>query len=393
MKISEPVNKQNVYKDQYHQQQAQCLRRPGWLCTGPTWGYTECLTSRAKGFLFPCALELHDLSQMRFAFVYLLKGVRSESDYDLYCCFRFYKDEDISPWNYRRRPFWCLILIIQVDIVKNQRFVFQLVEQSAKTFEQPWFSVYFREGNHRNARHHRHWHRHGCRSRRWRTFDTNSKLGNRNLVFEKGGLVYRPYHPNAARPSGFGEDRDQQNDTFFGKIISSRTRKRARNGRVILCSFLADVVLSIPCAHDGYLRKKFGTEFCDQLVNTWYKETEALMGLSSHDKHLPSEFHGTAEYRDGVNGSGDASLPIFSQNKSFDFTLGAFSPIDSAWHSHEEVSECVEHLNWKILLQDRDSQYHAIWRRHLPEERRFGKASCRHEDRVGSWERRLSPAI
>jgi len=49
-------------------------------------------------------------------------------------------------------------------------------------------------------------------------FDTNSKLGSRAksvLVVEKGGLPFHSHCLNASRPSGFGEDRGQQNDTFF----------------------------------------------------------------------------------------------------------------------------------------------------------------------------------
>ena len=100
--------------------------------------------------------------------------------------------------------------IIQVDAAKNQRFIFQLVEPSAKTFEQLWFKLTPEKaatetydiiaiGTGMGV---------GVVGD---LFDNNPKLGNRAesiLVIENGGLVFHSHRLVAARLSGFGEDGD-----------------------------------------------------------------------------------------------------------------------------------------------------------------------------------------
>ena len=53
------------------------------------------------------------------------------------------------------------------------------------------------------------------------------------------GLSFYSHCLNAAHPSGYGEDRGQQNDTFFALF---RTRIKSNFRRVVPCSILVDMV-------------------------------------------------------------------------------------------------------------------------------------------------------
>ena len=251
-----------------------------------------------------------------------------------------------------------------MDTARNQRFVFQLVEQSAKTFEQLWFQltpenaatetydiIVIGTGM-------------GAGVVAGDLFDTNSKLGNRAksvLVIEKGGLVFHSHCLNAARPSGFGEDRGQQNDTFFAlfkenyQFKDPKQSKEWKGGPMFnLGGRGAAWGLFIPRIHDEYLRKKFGTELCDQLVNTWYKEAEALMGLclpmtNTFHQNLMERLN--AETGLGCQWQWGRIASEFNQSKNFDFALGAFSPIDKLLEiamskGRNDDGTCVEHPNW-----------------------------------------------
>jgi choline dehydrogenase-like flavoprotein len=256
-----------------------------------------------------------------------------------------------------------------VDAAKNQRFVFQLFEQSAKTFEQLWFQltpekaatetydiIVIGTGM-------------GAGVIAGDLFDTNSKLGDRAksvLVIEKGGLVFHSHCLNAARPSGFGEDRGQQNNTFYAlfrenyQFKDPKQSKEWEGGPMFnLGGRGAAWGLFIPRIHDENLRKKFGTELCDQLVNTWYKEAEGLMGFCLP---MTNTFHQNLMERLNIEtGLGcqwqwGRIASEFSQSKNFDFALGAFSPIDKLLEiamskRRNDDGTCVEHPNWKILLK------------------------------------------
>lgn len=92
------------------------------------------------------------------------------------------------------------------------------------------------------------------------------------LVIEKG-LVFHSHCLNAARPSCFGEDRSQQTFfTLFGEKYQFKDPKQSKEWKSgPMFNFGergAAWSLFIPRIHDEYLCKKFGTEPCDQLVNT-----------------------------------------------------------------------------------------------------------------------------
>ena len=121
-------------------------------------------------------------------------------------------------------------------------------------------------------------------------FDTNSRLGEKAksvLVIEKGGLTFHSHCLNAARPSGYGEDRGQQNDTFFAlfkknyKFKDPKQESEWKGGPMFNVGGRgAAWGLFCPRIHDEPLEANFGTDLAKQLIRTWYKEAESLMSLS-----------------------------------------------------------------------------------------------------------------
>ncbi|KIJ91507.1 hypothetical protein K443DRAFT_14331 [Laccaria amethystina LaAM-08-1] len=182
---------------------------------------------------------------------------------------------------------------------KNQRFVFQLVKR--KTFEQLRFQLIPEKaaieeydiivvGTGMGA---------GVVA--GDLFNRNSKLGwgaKIVLVIEEGGLPFHSHCLNASRPSGFGEDRGQQNDKFFSLFKEDyqfRDTKKLNDWKGPMFSLGgrgAAWGLFAPCIHDENLRNNFGTYLADKLV----------------------EWGGTAFE--------------FNKSKNFDFAIGAYSPID-----------------------------------------------------------------
>ena len=70
-------------------------------------------------------------------------------------------------------------------------------------------------------------------------FDNNSRLGRnaKSVLVEKGGLAFPSHCLNTAR--GYGEDRGQQNDTFFALFKF----KVSDQSKLWTCSISADVML------------------------------------------------------------------------------------------------------------------------------------------------------
>ncbi|KAK7463480.1 hypothetical protein VKT23_006829 [Stygiomarasmius scandens] len=264
-------------------------------------------------------------------------------------CVHFYKDQDVTE-------------------AKNQRFVFQLVETSGKTFEQLWFQltpqkaateaydiIVIGTGM-------------GAGVIAGDLFDSNSRLGSNAksvLVIEKGGLPFHSHCLNAARPSGFGEDRGQQNDTFFAlfrenyKFKDPKQIQEWKGGPMFnLGGRGATWGLFVPRIHDQSLRKELGSQLGDELIHTWYQKAEDLMDLS-----LPTTnaVHQNLMERLNVKTQRECQwqwgriASEFSESKNFDFAKGAYSPIDKLLEiamSKDRKSDgtCVEHPNWKILI-------------------------------------------
>ncbi|KDR79154.1 hypothetical protein GALMADRAFT_208619 [Galerina marginata CBS 339.88] len=264
-------------------------------------------------------------------------------------CVHFYQDQD-------------------VDAAKNQRFVFQLV-QKPKTFEQLWFQltpekaatasydiIIIGTGM-------------GAGVIAGDLFDTNSRLGSGAksvLVIEKGGIPFHSHCLNAARPSGFGEDRGQQNDTFFSlfkddyQFKDPKYIKEWKGGPMFnLGGRGAAWGLFVPRIHDDNLRKEFRTNLYNQLTDTWYKEAEDLMDLylpttNAVHQHLMERLNIKTQNRCQWQWGRIASE--FSDPKNFDFAVGAYSPIDKLLEiamskDRNPDGTCVEHPNWKILLR------------------------------------------
>ena len=199
-------------------------------------------------------------------------------------------------------------------------------------------------------------------------FDTNSRLGSGAksvLVIEKGGLPFHSHCLNAARPSGFGEDRGQQNDTFFAlfkenyQFKDPNQTKEWKGGPMFnLGGRGAAWGLFAPRIHDDHLRKEFGNTLYQQLVSNWYKEAENLMDL-----FLPmtNAIHQNIMERLNIKTEAECQwqwgriASEFSESKNFDFAVGAYSPIDKLLEiamSKDRTPDgaCIEHPNWKILI-------------------------------------------
>ena len=251
----------------------------------------------------------------------------------------------------------------------NQRFVFEPVEQSGKkTFEQLWFQltpekaatesydiIVIGTGM-------------GGGVVAGDLFDTNSKLGTSAksvLVIEKGGLAFHSHCLNAARPSGFGEDRGQQNDTFFAlfkedyQFADKEQAKEWKGGPMFnLGGRGAAWGLFVPRIHDQHLIKKFGEPLHNELVRTWYTKAEELMDLSlpkTETIHRNLMERLNIETGLGCQWEWGRIASEFSESKNFDFALGAYSPIDKLLEiamsqGRNDDQSCVEHSNWKILL-------------------------------------------
>ncbi|KAG6809519.1 hypothetical protein H0H92_015932 [Tricholoma furcatifolium] len=221
-------------------------------------------------------------------------------------------------------------------------------------------------------------------------FDTDSKVGHRAksvLVIEKGGVPFHSHCFNAARPIGFGEDRGQQNDTFFSLFkqnyaFKDETQAREWNAGEMfnLGGRGAAWGLFSPRIHDETLEKEFGTDLRQQLVGEWYRKAEDLMGLFNPKT---SSYHASLMERlNMVSGRGcqwqwGRIASEFQDDRNFDFARGAYSPIDKLLEiamskdRDSKTGKTIEHKNFKILIHsdvrslerdpNKDDVYSGVW--------------------------------
>ena len=200
-------------------------------------------------------------------------------------------------------------------------------------------------------------------------FDTNTRLGKNAksvLVIEKGGLAFNSHCLNAARPSGYGEDWGQQNDTFFALFKDDYAFKDPDQSKLWKAGPMFNIGgrgaawgLFCPRIHDEPLEAKFGTDLYKDLRDTWYTEAETLMALSLP---LTNTIHQNIMDRMNIKTKSKGCqwqwgriASEFSDSRNFDFAQGAFSPIDKileiAMSKHRDSSGAsIEHPNWKILI-------------------------------------------
>ena len=200
-------------------------------------------------------------------------------------------------------------------------------------------------------------------------FDTNTRVGKNAksvLVIEKGGLAFHSHCLNAARPSGFGEDRGQQNDTFFALFRNSYKFKDPNQSKEWKGGPMFNVGgrgaawgLFCPRIHDEPFAAKFGTNLSKEILDTWYKEAESLMDLSLP---LTNTTHQNVMERMNIKTKSKGCqwqwgriASEFSESRNFDFARGAYSPIDKILEiamskARDSSGACIEHPNWKILI-------------------------------------------
>ena len=193
-------------------------------------------------------------------------------------------------------------------------------------------------------------------------FDTNSRLGKDAksvLVIEKGGLAFHSHCLNAARPSGFGEDRGQQNDTFFAFFRDNYTFKDPEQSKLWNGGPMFNVGgrgaawgLFCPRIHDEPFAAKFGTNLSKEILDIWYKEAETLMQLSLP---LTNTIHQYVMERLNVKTKSNECqwqwgriASEFSESRNSDFALGAYSPIDEILETamskdRDSSGACIEH--------------------------------------------------
>ena len=202
-------------------------------------------------------------------------------------------------------------------------------------------------------------------------FDTNSKIGENAkniLVIERGNLVFHSHCLNASRPSGLGEDRGQQNDTFFDAFkrdfpgaLESAGGPTEWKGGPMYCvgGRSAAWGLFAPRVHDKTLDRFFPPVVKEELLKEYYDKAELLMKLS-----LPVTKPYHQAVIDRLNMEADDSAKVqwqwgriaseFSDSRNFDFAEGAYSTIDKlleiAMSKPKEGGVEVEHKKFKILL-------------------------------------------
>ena len=202
-------------------------------------------------------------------------------------------------------------------------------------------------------------------------FDTNTRLGQKNaksvLVIEKGGLAFHSHCLNAARPSGYGEDRGQQNDTFFALFRNNYKFKDPDQVKLWKGGPMFNIGgrgaawgLFCPRIHDEPLAAKFGPDLSKEILDTWYTEAETLMELSLP---LTNTIHQNVMERlniktksKGCQWEWGRIASEFSESMNYEFARGAFSPIDKILEiamskARDATGADIEHPNWKILIK------------------------------------------
>ena len=266
---------------------------------------------------------------------------------------------------------------------QNQCFVFELVEEPSgpipspatggKTFEQLWFQLSPQKASTEQYDIIVIGTGMGGGVIAGDLYDTNARLGKGKaksvLVIEKGGLAFHSHCLNASRPIGFGEDRGQQNDTFFSlfrenyQFKDSKQRDEWKAGPMFnLGGRGAAWGLFIPRIHDDSLKRELGRDLFQELVSNddcWYKAAEDLMNL-----YLPKTNAIHLDLMERLNVRTAANecqwqwgriASEFDESRNFDFALGAYSPIDKLLEiamskRRDPDGTCVEHPDWKILI-------------------------------------------
>ena len=199
-------------------------------------------------------------------------------------------------------------------------------------------------------------------------FDTNSQLGKNAksiLVIEKGGLVFHTHCLNTSRPSGLGEDRGQQNDTFFAKFKSDYNLVGNTNIQDVKAGPLYNLGgrsvvwgLFVPRIHDKTLERDFPRPVRQGLLWKYYREAENLMNLS-----LPTTRTIHQDLMERLNMGSDPKVQWqwgriaseFSDFRNFDFAQGAYSTVDKLLEiamSKPKIGGVeTEHKNFKMLLR------------------------------------------
>ena len=280
------------------------------------------------------------------------------SDFNPYQCVHFYQDQNVSPSAYQRRQSWYFLSIIQVD---TQHWVFELLPvrekiQTQKTFESQWFQltpekaatdkydiIVIGTGM-------------GAGVVAGDLFDTNSRLGvnaKSVLVIEKGGLSFHSHCLDAARPSGYGVDRGQQNDTFFALFRDNYTFKNPDQSKLWKGGPMFNVggrgaAWGLQPSSGPIFPRRFSTNGI-QKPKLWCSfpspwQTPSIRMSWSVWISRPSR-----KWQWGRIAS------EFSESKNFDFALGAYSPIDKILEiamskDRDDSGACIEHPNWKILI-------------------------------------------
>ena len=200
-------------------------------------------------------------------------------------------------------------------------------------------------------------------------FDTNSRLGKDAksvLVIEKGGLAFHSHCLNAARPSGFGEYRGQQNDTFFALFRDNYTFKDPEQSKLWNGGPMFNVGgrgtawgLFCPRIHDEALAAKFDLKLSKEILDIWYTEAETLMQLSLP---LTNTLHqNVMERLNAKTKSNECQwqwgriASELGESRNFDSALGAYSPVDKILEiamskDRDSSKACIEHPIWKILI-------------------------------------------
>ncbi|KAG8873298.1 hypothetical protein FRB97_006851, partial [Tulasnella sp. 331] len=210
-------------------------------------------------------------------------------------------------------------------------------------------------------------------------YETNSKLGRAAksiLVIEKGGLVFHSHCLNTSRPEGLGNNRGQQNDTFFAlfkddyDITHPNSEKpyvppSTWKGGPMHCvgGRSAAWGLFSPRVHDDTLRKWFPESVAKDLKDTYFVEAEKLFNLSLPKtkvvhQHLIERLNIDARHLYKVNWQWGRIASEFKDSRNFDFAEGAYSTIDklleimmSKPYVSADSDERKEHTNFKMLIR------------------------------------------
>ncbi|KAG9005339.1 hypothetical protein FRB94_001630 [Tulasnella sp. JGI-2019a] len=212
-------------------------------------------------------------------------------------------------------------------------------------------------------------------------YETNSRLGDAAksiLVIEKGGLVFHSHCLNTSRPEGLGNNRGQQNDTFFA-LFKEDYKIQLKNsneplvppstwkGGPMHCigGRSAAWGLFAPRVHDDTLRRWFPKNVEKDLKETYFEKADKLFNLSLPNskiihQHLLERLNTPTSTAYSVNWQWGRIASEFKDSKNFDFAEGAYSTIDKLLeimmskppaNNDPTSNERSEHKNFKMLIR------------------------------------------